>query len=448
MRKNTIKDKIKDLPRTPGVYKFLDGAGDVIYIGKAKNLRNRAGSYFVNQDTLGPKTALMVNTVKDIDYIEVGSEIEAVILEAYLIKEFLPRYNINLKDDKSFLYIEILESRDGGPDSESSNFPRVKVSRKSDLLSESTKFGPFPSSSAARYVMRTLRKFIPYRDCTKGKFQKHKRIGRPCLYGDIGLCPFPCIEGISPDGYKENLDEISLFLSGKSSQIISEIENKMVNASNVKDYEKAKYYRDLLNKFNYVRERRVPAEYYANKPDLLEDLAKEALESLVDIVPEMEKIPSRIECYDVSDLAGSDSVGGMVVSMKGKIDKSFYRRFNLQEGKRDDSQRLAEMISRRLDKIGSAGWEKPDLILLDGGKPQLTAIRKVFKEKDIKDVFLMGLAKKDEILIYFDGNRYKEICLYPDNEGLNHLKELRDEAHRFARSYHHKIRLRNLLDQT
>lgn len=446
-----LKEIVKNLPQRPGVYLFKNADDEVIYVGKAKNLKARVGSYFQKGIDSGSKTRALVQNLSRIDFIEVVSEIEALVLEAHLIQKYNPRYNIVLKDDKSFLYIEI-RKRYVEKDGQKVNIPVLRVSRKSDLEDDSDFFGPFPSSSSTRFVLRALRRYFPYRDCSNSKFSKYSKMGRPCLYGKINLCPAPCIDGISVEEYMQHIFSIKDFLEGKSSEIISSLEDKMKASAGNKDYEQAAVYRDMIDKFSYIRKKRVPANLYSQNPNLREDIASKSLKEIKDMLPILEEIPKRIECYDISDLSGEDSVGSMVVAEEGKIERSQYKKFKIKsiEGP-DDFAKMAEVLERRLRHLqeNSQNWKKPDLIVLDGGRGQISAVLDVFKKLNIEQIPLIGLAKKEEKIIYKDKERFKEISLEEKgnpSEGLKLLIRLRDEAHRFAQAYHHKLRIKDLLE--
>lgn len=438
-----LKSQLQDIPQAPGVYKFKDESGIVIYVGKAKNLRHRVGSYFQdknitlskNQLSSVSKTSRLVKSINSIEIIQVKSEFEALVLEAFLIKEFKPFFNIVLKDDKSFLYIEILFKGE--------LFPWLRLSRKNDLKQGSVFFGPFPSSESARFVFKTIRKFFPYRDCSATKFLTYSKRKKPCLYGDLGLCPSPCVGAIDSRKYKSIIRRIEKFLSGESLEITLELEKKMKLASRDHNYEEAAEYRDMLYKFNYVRERRIPATLYAQKPDLLQDLEHLAMNQLQNSLPNLKSSPERIECYDISNLGKTWVVGSMVVAINGKLQKSLYRQFKVKGNFTNDALRMSEILSRRLKRVllKEKNWDLPNLLILDGGIPQLSSAKKVLEKMGLEEISLVGLTKKEEILVYFDGTKYTEIILPSDSEGRNLIIKLRDEAHRFAQSYHHKLRL-------
>ncbi len=443
----TLKDisLLKDLPLLPGVYLFKDISGKIIYVGKAKSLRNRVSSYFHNDISLGIKTQALVGRVKEIDYIETLSELEALILEAELIKKHRPKYNIALKDDKSYLYIvfrnELLKV-----DDKKVLIPKVITARKSDLLPKDEVFGPYPNSNTARYIVKILRKIFPYRDCSASKFSRHQKLKRPCLYGHIGLCQAPCTDAISVDDYKKDLVRIKKLLRGNRSTLVREFEKQMTQASKNMEYESAAYYRDILKKLDYVRANYKSAEKYIENPNLTEDLADQSLLSLKSNIPFLTNLPSKIECYDISNISGKEAVGSMVVATNGAIDKSQYKRFKIKlESEPNDFAMMCEVLERRLTNglENKAGWTMPDLIVLDGGKGQLSVVRELMQRLNVV-IPTIGLAKKKETIVMFAGDTFEELNLSLDDEGLKLLIRLRDEAHRFAQRYHHHLRLKKL----
>jgi excinuclease ABC subunit C len=427
-----FKQYVKTLPQLPGAYIYKDEAGKVIYVGKAKNLRSRVGSYFFTELDSFSKTYQLVQRINDINYIIVDNEFDALILEASLIKKYQPKYNIVLKDDKSFLYIVIKKDV----------YPTIVVSRKTNLNPRDLNFGPFTSSTATKQVVRILRKIFPYKDCSLSKFNKYQKLEVPCLYGHINLCSAPCVNsGEAFDKlYRNNISRIKRLLSGGASKLITDIERKMRSFAKVKDYEQAAKYRDLLQKFNYVRANYKEAAEYLDNPYLIDDRSKKALSTLQSIIPTLNEAPKRIECYDISNISGKESVGSMVVATDGKIDKGEYRRFKIRfKDTPDDVDMIYDVISRRFNR----DWEHPDLLVVDGGKPQVSAAERAIEDMKVK-CLVIGLAKKFETIVVKEGSTFKEIVVEKSNPGLRLLIVLRDEAHRFAQSYHHLLRLKSL----
>jgi excinuclease ABC subunit C len=427
-----FKTIVKTFPQLPGVYVYRDETGEVIYVGKAKNLRSRVGSYFHTALDRYSKTYALVQRINDIQYIVVDNEFGALILEATLIKKHLPKYNIVLKDDKSFLYIVVKKGI----------YSKILISRKTNLDSKDKNYGPFTNSTVTKQVVRILRKIFPYRDCSESKFQRYRKMNTPCLYGHINLCPSPCVDlsDSLKKQYKNNIKKIEKVLSGDSSKLIRDIENKMKSFSKEKRYEEAVKYRDLLQKFNYVRANYREASEYLDNPYLIDDRNKEALQTLQSLIPSLKQIPNRIECYDISNISGKEGVGSMVVATDGKIDKSEYRRFKIRfKDTPDDVDMLYDVVSRRFNK----DWEHPGLLVVDGGKPQVSAAQRALEDMNVSCT-VIGLAKKFETIVVKEGNNFKEINVEKTNSGLRLLIVLRDEAHRFAQSYHHLLRLKSL----
>lgn len=430
--KQDFKKIVRNLPQLPGVYIYSDDRGEVIYVGKAKNLRSRVGSYFQTDLNRNSKTYSLVQKINDVRYIVVDNEFDALILEAELIKKYLPKYNIVLKDDKSFLYIVIKKGL----------YPTVSTSRKSNLMTKDLNFGPFTNSNVAKKVVRVLRRVFPFRDCSESKFNKYKKLKNPCLYGHIELCPAPCVnqDKMTAKNYRENILKIKRILSGGSSKLIQSLEKNMNSASKDKNYEKAVYYRDLMQEFNYVRSNYREAGDYIDNPYLMDDINKEALDQLKTAIPLIEGNLRRIECYDIANISGKDAVGSMVVATDGRIDKDEYKRFKIRfKDTPDDTDMLYDVLYRRFNN----NWEHPDLVVVDGGKPQVSAAERALEDLNIK-ISVIGLAKKVETVVYREKGVFKEITLNGNNPGLLLLIRLRNEAHRFAQSYHHLLRLKSI----
>jgi excinuclease ABC subunit C len=434
-----LREKAKSLPTVPGIYKFKDDSGEIIYVGKAKVLKNRVRSYFQGNLDVTSKTYALVQRIREIEYVEALSELEALILEAELIKKFRPKYNIALKDDKSYLYIVIRNERFDMRGKKVS-VPKVITARRTDLLEKDTVFGPYPDGSTAKYIVRTIRKLFPYRDCSAAKFNRYKNLGNPCLYGYLGLCSGPCAGNISMEEYKKDIKRVKRFLSGDSSKITDTIRREMSKASKRQEFERAAELRDMLQKFDYVRQSFKTANKYIENPYLVEDLITKSLDELVANIPELQTLPQRIECYDIANISGKEAVGSMVVSTNGRLDSSEYRKFNIMlKDEPDDFGMMREVLNRRLKN----DWPVPDLIVLDGGKGQLSTILNLFEELGVS-IPIIGLAKRYETIVYRENGVFMELNLPKDNEGLKLLQRLRDEAHRFAQKYHHNLRLKKI----
>ena len=273
----------------------------------------------------------------------------------------------------------------------------------------------------------------------------YKKLGSPCLYGHLGLCSAPCTERISLKEYKKEISYIKRFLSGDGTKLIRTFSNQMKKASKANDFEQAAYYRDILRKYEYVSQRFRSASQYIDNPNLTSDLREKALQGLVEVIPGLVSPPERIECYDISNLSGKDATASMVVAIGGKLSKAHYRQFKIKASETpNDFYMLEEAMRRRFKrKKEDAGWEMPDLVVIDGGKGQVSTVVKVLGELAV-DIQIIGIAKQFETIIYLQDEVFHEVRLDRNNEGLKLLQNLRDEAHRFARRYHHLLRLRKL----
>lgn len=375
------------------MYIYKDSQGAIIYVGKAKNLKNRVHQYFQPPIRLGPKTTALVSQIKTIEYIEVFSEIEALLLEGKLIKKFKPKYNIASKDDKSPYYIHITTGK----------YPKPVVNH----LAMGSIAGPFLSGYIARNILRQFRRIAPF--CTSKTPQK------PCFYTHLGLCD------PNPERYLKNITKLKRLLRGQFGSVSRELKLQMTKAAKDQDFEQASILRDKLKNLEYLLQTPVSADEFIVNPNLAEDRRKEALDNLSMLGENLH----RIEMYDISNLSGTSATGAMTVAIDGAITPSQYRHFTIKFKDLNDVSMMKEMLTRRL----SNDWPKPDLIILDGGMTQLSIVN--------WDIPTFGLAKQEEIIYSRDGNKIK---LERNNPGLQLLQLLRDEAHRFSRRLHHKHR--------
>lgn len=400
------------LPKRPGVYIFKDTAGKILYVGKAINLYHRVSSYF-NVKPDNSKTAALVEKIKKLETIEVLSELEALILEANLIKKYLPPYNIRLTDDKDYLYIKITNE----------DFPKVLTARKKELEDAKEYFGPFPSGSTVRNTLKKLRRIFPW--CS-GVSSWYK--GKPCFYYHLGLCPGSCAGKVDKKEYSKNITRLSQFLQGKTTQVINDLHGEMEQASKNLEFEKAQSIKKTITGLEYLTQVN-NAQVYLENPNFVEDQNKQALEGLKHDL-NLSKLPERVECYDISNLQGKQAVGSLVVLTHGEIDKKWYRRFKIiQENKPNDVGMMKEILQRRMKH---KEWPTPDLILVDGGRGQTNAIK--------SQVPVFGLAKRMEWLYPPEGEVIK---LPKSSPSLLLLQKIRNEAHRFALAYHRKLRDNN-----
>lgn len=554
MVNDLIEACIQRLPHRPGVYIMRDAARNIIYVGKAKDLYNRVSSYFRTfKDRLTPKTQLLVQQVADIDFYIASSEQEALIMELNFIKQYHPRFNVSLMDDKTFPYLKINTKE---------AWPRVYATRRFEQ-DGARYFGPFSSASSVKQTLRTLKRIFPLRFCNK-ELKPDKPL-RPCLEYHLGHCLGPCTGNVRKEDYDEVIKEVILFLEGKQGKVIRKLQEKMNQASDAMEFETAAKIRDQIQAMNQVIEGEKTAavirgeedviafvqdgdkayiqvlfirankligresffmrgtrdeeprkimtgfieQYYSSCPqippllllqypvedkEIIENWLKEKRGSpvkihvpkrglkkqLVDTAVEnanqgleqlkikematagaldkalselqqelkLENLPKRMEAYDISNIQGTSAVGSMVVFENGQPDRNHYRRFKIKTvAGANDYAMLQEVLRRRFRRAVKRdeaaepdSWQiKPDLVLIDGGKGQLNAALDVFKGS-AEEIPLIGLAKENEEI--FLPHRSQPVVLPRSSPGLQLLQRLRDEAHRFAVSYHTKIRTR------
>lgn len=448
----SLKAQAAALPRHPGVYLFKNAKGEVLYVGKALSLRDRVRSYFAKDIAVTRHAGIekMVATSAVIEHVLADSEPEALLLEARLIRRHKPRYNIALRDDKSYLLIKIDFNHE---------FPAVGIAREKDLeellarkrrsQSDSAAirrkvdnvefYGPFPSAYSVRAVLQTVRQIWPFRDCSQVKFNQFAKLGHGCIFANLHVCNAPCIHNVSPDDYRANIEQLRRFLRGERSSLIAEVERQMNAAAEAEHYEAAAIFRNRLfslQRFQYVLDSfkagRKAAEAAPYNPD-------------TDI---------RLECYDISNNQGAHAVGSLIcgiisngkteplltaedVKKRFRFDRTRYRKFKIQTVTGiSDTEMLQEVLERRFKR--ASGWPLPDLIILDGGKGQLNAALKVRATR--------GLDEKVRIASVAKGPTRKRTDLYGSawddfplvsRERWHQVSELmREEAHRFAIAYY------------
>lgn len=551
---------LKTLPTQPGVYRMYSRDGDLLYIGKAKSLRNRVKSYFQKNGQHSPKVQVLMQQVDHLDFVLTDSEIEALILESNLVKKNKPKYNILLKDDKKFPWIGLSDE----------DYPRLFITRTPSKHGKTKYFGPYTSSADLYATLQEVRKNFPLRQRRKPMFQS-----RPCMNYYIGTCMGPCQKLITPQDYSAIVRQVEMFLNGKAEELLELIDKDMNKASEEMNFERAAKLRDRYQAVEKVVERQkvftddvtvnqdviacfsdelrcsvivlnvrrgkligsrsheIPLlmetteqeayssfvyHFYQDDPvqdgrineaglDLPDEVilqypiedeeileswlnhsdaktrrkkvrlvhplqgtkrellmlaqknAKEALEqskrytfnkmghdptrALIELQEalELSEFPARMECYDISHVQGSHTVASMVVFTDGKPDKQSYRRFKIKcaEGKPDDFLSMAEVIRRRFSHgPEEAGWDDPDLVIIDGGKGQLGAAVDALHELGITNQPIISLAKKFEEV--FLPNRIRPVLLSRESPALFLLQQIRDEAHRFAITYHRSLR--------
>lgn len=409
------------LPHRPGVYLYKDSTGKIIYVGKAVDLYHRVSSYFSgNHD---PKTTALVENIASCETIQVASELEALILEANLIKKYLPLYNIKLTDDKDYLYIKIIKGV----------FPQVMVARKNELEDTKEYFGPFPSARVSRSTLKKLRKIFPWCSNPPLTEVKPEKNRRPCFFYHIRLCPGACIGKIGRKDYSKIIRHFSQFMQGKKDQLILSLQKEMAESAKNLQFEKAQSIKKTIEGLNYLTQQNNSIKVYLENPNFIEDQNRQSIEQLKNDLGLL-KVPERIECYDISNLQGEQAVGSLVVLSSGDLDKKWYRKFKIRiGGKPNDTAMMREIIERRFNH---PEWPRPDLILVDGGKGQVSAAGQVLQKQKIPTP-LFGLAKRMEWLYTVDGRVVK---LPKRSLSLRALQKIRDEAHRFAISYHRQRR--------
>lgn len=425
IRQKLIK-VIRKIPLDTGVYIFKDQKGQFLYIGKASCLKRRIQSYF-RDSSLDSRLEAMIKQIDKIDYFLCRNEIEALILESKLIKKYKPKYNIEWKDDKNFLYIMITNEE----------FPRLAEARP-PLKEDAYYFGPFVDAEALRKSLRILRKIFPYRTCKKLP-------QKACLQYFIKNCSAPCIGKISSSEYKKNIKEIVKILSGRLPELIKILEKEMQKEAKKKNFEKAAQLRDRINNLKSLNQSIIFRSDSVKVENINNNLQE--LKNLF----ELKKAPRRIEAYDISNIAGESAAGSMVVFTNGLPDKKEYRRFMIKDVKGiNDYKMIEEVLERRFKnfKINNSKFKNlPDLILVDGGKGQLSIALNVLKKFNLdRDIFALGIAKKREEIIIVNRStqnknlKYKIIKLPKNSKILHLIQRIRDEAHRFAINYHLKLR--------
>ena len=548
------------IPTKPGSYQFFDKTGTIIYVGKAKNLRNRVNSYFGSKKTMASRTKRMMQEATHLEWIQVRNELEALMLEFTLIKEHKPRFNVDLKDNKSYPYLSVTLNE---------KWPRPTITRGKRRKGVRY-FGPYGNVKAIRETLDLLIKSFPLRTCSNTKFNEHEKIGKPCLLFHIEKCSGPCVEKINKKNYDDLVGDLLSFLDGNSKAIVDDLREEMSISSRNQEYEHAARTRDKILNIERVLERQqmvlnetenidlfgfsgdeieasvqvfhirqgrvvgrkgsvvdridgiensellkhLLVEHYNSDPPrgvprqilaevipvdvkLMETWLSKERDSAVEIrVPKrgekksllgtvvnnaseefirhrlkrakdhnarskalnelqealgMQTAPLRIECYDMSHLQGTDYVGSMVVMEDGLLKKSDYRRFRINSfNGNDDYAAMREVISRRLEaylkeskEIGESGSKKfaypPQLLLVDGGKGQLSVAESVVSELGLSDlIFVASLAKQFEE-VFVTGKR-TPVVIPRNSEALYMLQRIRDESHRFAVEYHRKLR--------
>lgn len=445
-----LEAKLKDLPREPGVYFHKDANGEIIYVGKAAVLRNRVRQYFQKSRARDPKTEALVAEIVDTDWMIVESELEALFLEAEMVRRYMPRYNILLRDDKSMSYIRINYDDD---------YPTVSTTRRP--LDDGAKyFGPYLSVQSVRQALKLLRRIFPFAT-RKVPGQK-----RATLHYHLGLDPGLEEGKTSLEEYRANLRKLIAVIEGKRKTIEKQLEKEMKQYAKASQFEEAAKTRNQLFSLQRLNKQVI----FSDKEFL--DISKDhALNEMVDLL-RLPGFPRRIEGYDISHMQGTDVVASMVVFTNGVSNKGEYRKFKTKKDQNNDFYNMYETISRRFSEKNRKAWGLPSMVLIDGGKGQLEAAVRARDEAGCSNIPFIGLAKREEQIVVFKDKSHVDInndILYklggfftetddyilinlPKNTNLvKLLQRIRDESHRFAVSYHSVLKAKrqtaSLLDE-
>lgn len=453
-------EKVRSFPQTPGVYLMKDAAGRVIYVGKAKNLRARAGSYFLKAAAEDPRTARLVQDIRDIDFLDAQSEVDALLMEARLIKDILPKYNRDLRDDKTFPYLEIFTDED---------FPRVRFTR--EPKPRGTKlYGPFANPRGLRGAIQVLQKVFKFRTCTLDIDAGDRRWQwfRPCLLHSIEQCTAPCNLRISKEEYRKDIRRLQRVLDGSQKALLAEMREEMAAAAKELRFEEAGRLRDEIEMLQSL-DQRGKLETHV-QPEVFPIDPKRGLAGLQKVLHLVER-PRTIEGIDVAHTAGTETVASVVQFIDGLPFKPGYKRMKIRgvEGP-DDVGSIREAVLRRFEHIRREGESPPDILLVDGGRGQLHAALAALREMGTGSEqttvgsgestscevpvpisrwagrpMVVALAKREELV--FTPDAEEPLHLSRHSYALRLLQYVRDEAHRFAQHYHHLLRRKSQLGE-
>jgi excinuclease ABC subunit C len=400
-----IKEKIKNLPTSSGVYLMKDDKGVVLYVGKADNLKKRVSSYFYPRRHHSERIELLVSKVRDVEYIPTATSAEALIYENSLIKQLAPRYNVALRDDKSYPMLKLTVNE---------KFPRLFITRqKKD--DGALYYGPYTSAVLLKRAVEILRQLFPLRVCNV----LPKRV---CLYYHIKQCPGPCEGKIGEASYIEMVRELKLFLDGRRAELVKVLSERMKKAAGSQDFEEATALRDRIEALSAMKDRKV---VYGPMHE------SEELKRIAGIAGELHTI----EAFDVSNIMGEEAVGSMVYFYKGRPKKSEYRKFRIKTVSAiDDYAMMREIVRRRYARLSEEKKPLPDLIIIDGGKGHLGVAIDELKRLGLSGIPVIGIAKEFERI--YRPDRKDPVILPKDSKALRLVERIRDEAHRFAIAYH------------
>lgn len=407
-----LKKQLSSLPDSPGVYQFYNKSGEIIYIGKATSLKKRVKSYF--QKTHNDyKTPLLVENITSLTYTQTNSPVEALFLEAEFIKRHKPLYNVREKDDKNFIFVRV-----GIKD----EFPSVTTVRRP--TDDGAKyFGPYVAVYEVKQALKYLRRVFPY-------YTKQARTHSSKLEYQIGIVPDP---NMSSQQYKSNIRKLMLVLEGKSSVLVKELEKQMKQQAKRKNYEAATELRNQVFALKGLATRVTLSSDEGFDANL-----DKALQELAEILHIKTKL-QRIECYDISNFAGGDAVSSMIVFTGGVPDQKEYRHFKMRTKGPNDFAMMQETLRRRFS-VRNKKWPRPDLVIIDGGKGQLSSALGAMQEQGVTNIPVVGLAKRYETIIQQTQDDFRMINFDDNSKVLHLVQRIRDEAHRFAVSYHTVLR--------
>ena len=422
------REMTSQLPHLPGVYIFLGNDGVELYVGKAKDLRKRVGSY-ISTAKKDKRIGKLVAETAELKYVEASDEIEALIIEARLIRELRPHFNRALKNSDFYPFLEITLGED---------FPRVIITR-APADKKSRFIGPFTEVSALRIALRAVQPVFRFRTCaleirTGDKFRYH----RHCLNYNLRLCDAPCAGRISREEYRKKMKALIMFFSGGKKKLITQIERQMRIAAKEFKFEEATVLRDQAKALKKLAK---PGPYQRQAVMFIDIHPQDALRELQEAL-NLRDEPARIEGYDISNLGELDAVGSRVTFLEGIPYKAGYRRYRIKTVPgQNDYAMLAEVLRRRIKRVMSGEDEAPSLILIDGGQGQVNAVSEALEEYAL-GIPVVGLAKKEEV-IHFTGGE-KPLKLPRNSQALRLLQQVRDESHRFAQQYHHLLRAKRV----
>lgn len=456
--------KLQQLPHKPGVYRFLNIDRKIIYVGKARDLKKRITSYF-QENLSDKKTAILMQHVVHLEIAVTADEDQALLLECHLIKKYHPKYNILMRDDKSYPYLLLSahnfpqldycrsksESRSGGERKKYQSYPM-------SLSNKARYFGPYSNAGSVRENLALIQKLFKLRQCRDGFFKSRSR---PCLQYQINRCTAPCVNYVSKENYRAQVNNAILFLEGKNKEMLRSVKTQMNVASHHQDYETAAQWRDVLCRLKKLQISRRVASVAASRDWISisiiaaefrsHESAKNNMRMKLALLQKklnLPRVPERIECFDISHTMGEAAKASCVVfGVEGAI-KKLYRQFNIENiTLNDDYAAMQQVLTRRYTKLKTDNKKLPDLIMVDGGKGQLKIAATVLESLQLNDVMLMGIAKgvarKPGLEKIFIWGRTSEISLSSDDPVLHLLQLIRDEAHRFAITAHRKKRDKN-----